>query len=89
MRDNLILTQRSYDEDEMCSDMLGSLFRGYKGSERRGLIVWGDPWDTSAWEVSDGFARKWSFLLKGCRELVEASNKWREIRGEEMLVVEV
>ena len=89
MRNNLILTAGTYDEDEMCSDMLGSLFRGYKGSERRGLIVWGDPWDTDGWEVSDGFARKWSFLLKGCQELVDATNRWRAVRDEEPLVVEL
>ena len=54
-------------------------------SGQRGLIVWGDPWDTEAWEVTHGFMQKWSWLLNGCEGLVEASNRWRRRRNEDPL----
>ena len=52
-------------------------------ARRRCLIVWGEPWDTSGWEVTPGFVRKWTWALKGCEELIETSNRWRAARGED------
>ena len=52
---------------------------------RRGLIVWGEPWDTEGWEVTLGFMKKWSWLLNGCEEVLEVSNRWRAKRNEEPL----
>jgi hypothetical protein len=93
MRDNLIeaAATSDFDERELCSDIFGTLFKGRKGSKKRtGLIVWGpQPWDVSAWEVTEGFAMKWSFLLRGCSELVVATNQWRAARDEGPLFVEV
>jgi hypothetical protein len=59
-RDNLILaTSRNlFDEDEFCDDLCGGLWSGYNDSEKRGLLVWGEPWQMSSWEISEGFARK-------------------------------
>ncbi|KAF1966870.1 hypothetical protein BU23DRAFT_584195 [Bimuria novae-zelandiae CBS 107.79] len=51
--------------------------------DRRGLIVWGEPSDSSSWEATPGFLAKWSFLWEGCNELLESTNRWRLIRGEE------
>lgn len=73
----------------MCDDICGGLYDGFDDVESRGLLVWGDPWLVSSWEISPGFAKKWAFLLKGCGEMVHATNAWRESRGEEPLVVEV
>jgi hypothetical protein len=55
----------------------------------RRVMVWRDPWSVTGWEMSAGFAKKWGFLLKGCGEMIEASNSWRRARGEEELVFEV
>lgn len=89
MRDNLVLHQASIDEDEFCEDALGGLYEGYDDIERRGIIVWGEPWSPSSWEVTEGFAKKYGFLLRGCEELMEATQRFREARGEERLVVEL
>jgi len=85
LRDNLILSQGFFDEKDMCMDMLGGLFYARCGNEKKGLIIWREPWDVNGWEVTDGFAVKWGFLLKGCDGLLEATNRWRDVRGEERL----
>ena len=89
MRDNLILMKGSYDHDDLCSDMVGGLFEGFNECENRGILVWSEPWCAEGWEVTEGFARKWGRLLRGCGELIESTNRWRGLRGEEPLVVEV
>ncbi|XXG97292.1 hypothetical protein Hte_003588 [Hypoxylon texense] len=89
MRDNLILNRGKFDEDELCMYVIGGLFEGFDEVETRGLIIWGEPWSETGWEVSEGFAAKWSFLLKGCNALVEATNRYREARGEERLIIDV
>jgi len=89
MRDNMIMLTGKYDHDELCSDLVGGLFEGFNDLEMRGVLVWADPWHPSGWEVTEGFVKKWGFLLKGCRELVEATNKWRELRNEDKLIIEV
>jgi hypothetical protein len=48
-----------------------------------------DPWDISGWEVTEGFVRKWGFLLRGYGELLDGTNKWSAKRGEEPLVLEL
>jgi hypothetical protein len=53
--------------------------------ESRGLIIWGDPWDTESWEITQGFMRKWAWLLEGCEDLIEVSNRWRARRHEDPL----
>ncbi|KAL1862909.1 hypothetical protein Daus18300_008239 [Diaporthe australafricana] len=60
------------------------------GSEAR-LTVWNDPWDPSGWEITEGFLRKWGFLLRGAGEddMVRATNRWRALRGENPIVWEV
>lgn len=62
----------------------------YDKDEAR-LIVWKDPWDPSGWEVTEGFLRKWGFLLRGNGEddMVKATNRWRALRGEDPIVWEV
>jgi hypothetical protein len=54
-------------------------------SNRRGLIVWGEAWDPEGYEVTPGFVRKWPWVLKGCEDLIVASNRWRAKRSEEPL----
>ncbi|KAH7115403.1 hypothetical protein B0J13DRAFT_681466 [Dactylonectria estremocensis] len=50
---------------------------------RNGLIVWGEPYDMRSWEATPGFLAKWSWAVEGCYDLVESSNRWRLMRGEE------
>jgi hypothetical protein len=89
MRDNILRDHENIDDDALCDDFLGGMHEGLSEVESRGLILWGDPWSEDGWEISEGFARKWSFFLKGCDSLVRSTNRWRETRGEERLVVEV
>ncbi|KAI1337589.1 hypothetical protein F5Y15DRAFT_389671 [Xylariaceae sp. FL0016] len=87
MRDNLITHQGTFDEDDLCMDIMGGLYEGFDNCKLRGLIVWGEPWSESGWEVTEAFAKKWSFLLRGCNALVDATNRYREARGEERLSI--
>lgn len=89
MRDNLIKNHERFDHDDLCCDMLGGLYEGFNDVERRGMIAWSDPWSPDGWEVSEGFARKWKYLLKGCSQLMLSTNRWRARRGEEPLTFEV
>ncbi|KAJ6010033.1 hypothetical protein N7522_005049, partial [Penicillium canescens] len=54
---------------------------------RKGLIVWGEAHLKESWEATPGFLKKWACLLKGCEELIEISNRWRTIRGENPIVL--
>lgn len=51
--------------------------------DRRGLILWGEPYQPGSWEVTPGFLENWGWTVLGCAELMEATNKWRVLRGEE------
>lgn len=74
--------------DELCDDVCGGLYDGFDECEARGMLVWGDPWLVGSWEISAGFLEKWGpLLLRGCGEMMRATNRWREGRGEEPLVV--
>jgi hypothetical protein len=54
---------------------------------RKGLIVWGEPYVKESWEATPGFLKKWGWLLKGCEELIEISNRWRTVRGEDPIIL--
>lgn len=90
-RDNLILFSGSEvcDFQDLAQDLGEGLYKGFDDAERRGFLVWGNPWSRQDWEVSDGFLKKWGFLLKGCWDVIEATNRWRELRGEERLILEI
>lgn len=86
-RDNILraMISGTLDEDELCLDLL-EVVNGDTCANAY-LIVWGRPWDISGWEVSPGFLRKWGWLLEGCPEAIDATNRWRETRGESKLNV--
>ncbi|KAJ5179287.1 hypothetical protein N7492_002497 [Penicillium capsulatum] len=52
-------------------------------AHRNGLIVWGEPHLVESWEATPGFLQKWAWALEGCEKLIESTNRWRGIRGEE------
>lgn len=88
-RDNMLqgLDAGIFEEDELCMDLL------YVDAEdlddKPALIAWGESWDFRGWEVSVSFLRKWGWLIRGCPEMVEWTNYWREKRGEKRLVFQV
>jgi hypothetical protein len=79
LRDNLIRAEGVYDQEQLCADIIG-LFGA--GNGRSGLIIWGEPWDPSGWEVTKPFLKYWGWALRGCDELLRATNYWRGKRGE-------
>jgi hypothetical protein len=68
MHDNCIRWADTIDEDDLCSDFIGGLYEGNADSDTKGWIVWNDPWNVSAWEVTERFVKKWAYLLKGYYE---------------------
>jgi hypothetical protein len=89
MRDNAIVLQGTYDNDDLCHDLVGGLLEGYEDRRlENGMLVWSDPWLISGWELTEGFTRKWAALICGCHEMIAATNVWRSIRDEEPLAGE-
>ncbi|KAE8381491.1 hypothetical protein BDV26DRAFT_289343 [Aspergillus bertholletiae] len=75
MRDNLIQVGDALDDCELCVDMMDP------SNGDIAFLVWGDPWLPQSWEVSESFIRKWSWIIKGCPEIIFSSNYWRAKRG--------
>lgn len=86
-RDHLIRAAGSFDEDELWADCIGGLYEGFPDDEmeKRGIIAWSPPWDVSGWEMSEGFLRKWGWLIQCSPGILVATNRWRLERGEEPL----
>ncbi|KAK9244236.1 hypothetical protein V1506DRAFT_507731 [Lipomyces tetrasporus] len=84
MRDNILLAGEDFDDTELCIDLVEFCNVASHG-ERTGLVVWGEPSDPYSWEVSEGFVKKWGWVIRGCRELFMSPNYWREKRGEKKL----
>ncbi|KAJ5106851.1 hypothetical protein N7456_003526 [Penicillium angulare] len=86
-RDRLIQATGTYDEDDLWEDCFGGLYEGFPDDEvmRRGMIAWSPPWDITGWEMSEGFLKKWGWLIAGIPGVLEATNNWRMKRGEEPL----
>lgn len=89
MRDNAILAISTFNREEIEVDVTGSLFGKTKLLELNGLVAWDEPWRADGWELTEGFIRKWPFLVKGCWKMLESTNRWRAIRGEEPLVTDL
>ncbi|KAI8725707.1 hypothetical protein NCS52_00142400 [Fusarium sp. LHS14.1] len=81
LRDNILRTIQhgTHDNTPLAMDILD--VRDMR-SEAACLIVWGESWDPDGWEVSIPFLRKWGDVLEGCPEMIEATNSWRQKRGE-------
>lgn len=82
LRDNILAASQfltAEDEQDLYNDVLEV---GGGRSEWAGLVVWGEPSDPWSWEISLPFLRKWGWLLRGCPEIVQATNFWRSRRGE-------
>lgn len=82
-RDNLIRAGDNLDDDELCHDL--TAFWDTRTSNAR-LLVWGVPSCPENWEVTEEFAMKWGFFLRGSPDILISTNKWRLKRGEKPLV---
>lgn len=91
LRDNCLeaAARGELDIDELENDCTGGMCDGPVRTDEPGVIVWRDPWRTDGWEVSAGFFQKYQSLLKGCWEILDSTNRWRSLRGDEPLVVEL
>lgn len=86
LRDALLSVRYTALENDIGTDLLDvEEADGLKPN----LVVWGDAADPKAWEATVQFLRKWGWLVRGCRELLESTNSWRERRGDRRLVFEV
>lgn len=83
MRDNLIQVGENWDDDQLCHDIMG--FWDMTSSGDAGLLVWGEPWDIRNWEVTEAFLKKWQWVIRGCPEVMNATNAWRAKRGEKLI----
>lgn len=79
MRDNLLRAGDAFDEVKLCTELVG--FHSTSTS-RSGMVLWAEPWDPSAWEVTEDFLWDWGWTIKGCEKLFESTNYWRLRRGE-------
>ncbi|RHZ62617.1 hypothetical protein CDV55_104787 [Aspergillus turcosus] len=84
VRDALLRNLHLYSEDELCHDLFG-----YSSdcTQPTGLLIWGEAWDPSGYEVSEKMFRKWWWLWRECPELIWSTNYWRLQRGEESFVI--
>lgn len=83
MRDQLIIAGDSFDDDDLCHDLMAFWDTRNTGAT---LLVWGPASDPQNWEVTEGFAKKWSWVLRRSPGLLASSNSWRRSRGEKPLV---
>ncbi|OTB08632.1 hypothetical protein M426DRAFT_316642 [Hypoxylon sp. CI-4A] len=89
MRDNAIRATGTFSPKEVEEEMTGAYFGKSKPIEIAGMVAWTDPWRPDGWELTEGFIRNWPFLVKDCWDLLESTNRWRAMRDEEPLVVEL
>ncbi|RYP79005.1 hypothetical protein DL769_003078 [Monosporascus sp. CRB-8-3] len=89
MRDNLFngVAAGLFDEDELCVDLMDVDDKA--DSDKPCPYRLGESWDFRNWEASVPFLRKWGRLINGCPEILEATNYWREKRGERKLLLNV
>ncbi|KAM0245273.1 hypothetical protein ACHAP5_005502 [Fusarium lateritium] len=83
-RDNMIRAVDAglLDDDDLCQDVAEA---NLDNVQKPSLIVWGDASVPHSWEASPWFVRKWGWLLQGCPEMLEVTNRWRQSRGEKLL----
>ena len=84
MRDNAIRAAGAFSWEELEEDLMGFVCDTSSGPGRgqRLLLVWDDPARSESYELTPGLLRKWWFLVRGCDSLLEATNRWRQKRGE-------
>jgi hypothetical protein len=88
LRDNLILLDGTFDADQLWLDVVGGLFEGMPDEgEPQGMMMWETPWTWKGWELTEGFVKKWGWMLQGCKDLIDETNRRRQERDEERITV--
>ena len=87
VRDNLLRAGDNFDDIELWKDVIGVHQTGTPSSKTYGMIVWGEPWNISSWEIGEDLARKWPWMLQGCHDLIHSTNFWREKRDENPIII--
>ncbi|KAJ4992065.1 hypothetical protein SVAN01_02386 [Stagonosporopsis vannaccii] len=87
-RDNILRATHAglLNEDDLCIDLLN--VEAEDLGTRPALMVWGESSDIWGWEANISFFRKWGWLVRGCPEILEVSNYWREKRGERRFLLQ-
>lgn len=75
LRDAMLRRADAYDEDELCHDLF--IGAGDANEHQVGLVVWGESWDPSAYELSEVIVKKWQWLLGECTDVMQSTNFWR------------
>lgn len=74
LRERLLASLAVVDELEFINDL-------------HSCRIWGAvPWSPTSWEIGEGLARKWWFLMDD--EILATSNFWRAQRGEKLLIMD-
>jgi hypothetical protein len=82
VRDTLLLHMGQFDEDELCHDLFDSCGGAASNNNNTlGMVVWGEPSDPAAYEISEEVVRKWSWAF-GDAQVLRHTNSWRRKRGE-------
>ncbi|KAF4228358.1 hypothetical protein CNMCM6805_002218 [Aspergillus fumigatiaffinis] len=84
VRDALLRNLPLYSENELCHDLFGG---SSDCTQPTGLLIWGEAWDPSGYEISEKMFRKWEWLWRECPEVIRSTNYWRLQREEEMFVI--
>jgi len=98
MRENIIRHEFEFSHVDFVKDLVGNLMNlqifyqppslsrsdpaSIDMTAQKGLIIWGEPFLVSSWEMTPGFMRKWGWVVRNCYELLDSTNQWRELRGE-------
>ena len=82
MRDNFLLAITSILPPDEEAQLWEDVVELGGDKDWSGFVVWGESWDPRNWEVTVPFLRRWGWLLRGCPEMMEATNYWRCRRGE-------
>lgn len=83
VRDNLLCAGDAWDDEAFCVDIMG-FWDSSQGSDCS-LLVWGDPLNPASWEVTEEFLRKWPWVVRGCPEILQSTNYWRQQRGDKLI----
>ncbi|KAL4886622.1 hypothetical protein BJY04DRAFT_204818 [Aspergillus karnatakaensis] len=83
MRDNLIKRGNEWDDEELCTDIMGYWEGNSAGPNS--LLVWGEPSQVENWEVTEGFLDRWGWVVDGCEGIMRGTEVWRMKRGEKRL----
>lgn len=83
IRDAVLRRMAEYDDEELCHN----LFIEIDGTDINsiGVVVWGEPWDPTAYEISSAILKKWPWFVQDCPDLIHSSNYWRRKREEKLL----